>query len=268
MLHNRHETPRRADRPGVGATGAAPAAREAADGTDEQGPSTDHQRHPLAGTDWEPLARSARAIRPVVDGIQPVLALAGGRDLGPDPGGSPARGRCGRGGGLECPLRGRDGDPCAPARRWYKGWAPETEALGKSQGGFSTKVHLKAEGHGQPITVPLTPGQQHEATVFEPLMQRGAIRRPGRGRPRVRPCRASGDKGYAGRRHRAGLRRRASATPFRSGAPSTAPAPSIAPPTAVAPCSRTSSLAARGTALLPPATTSAPSPFAPPGPLS
>ena len=80
--------------------------------------------------------------------------------------------------------------------------------MGRSQGGFSTKVHLKAEGHGRPLTVLLTPGQQHEATVFERLMHQGAIRRPGRGRPRVRPCRAAGDKGYTGRRARAGLRRR------------------------------------------------------------
>jgi transposase len=69
-------------------------------------------------------------------------------------------------------------------------------------------VHLKAEGQGKPLTVLLTPGQQHESTVFEPLMHQGAIRRPGRGRPRVRPCRASGDKGYTGRRNRADLRRR------------------------------------------------------------
>jgi transposase len=69
-------------------------------------------------------------------------------------------------------------------------------------------VHLKAEGQGKPLTVLLTPGQQHESTVFEPLMHQGAIRRSGRGRPRVRPCRVSGDKGYTGRRTRADLRRR------------------------------------------------------------
>jgi len=80
--------------------------------------------------------------------------------------------------------------------------------LGRSQGGFSTKVHLKAEGQGKPLTVLLNTGQQHESTVFEPLMHRGAIRRPGRGRPRVRPCRASGDKAYTGHRNRAALRRR------------------------------------------------------------
>lgn len=80
--------------------------------------------------------------------------------------------------------------------------------MGRSQGGISTKVHLKADGRGKPLTVLLTPGQQHESTVFEPLMHQGAIHRPGRGRPRIRPCRASGDKGYTGRRHRAALRRR------------------------------------------------------------
>ena len=86
--------------------------------------------------------------------------------------------------------------------------APETEALGRSQGGFSTKVHLKADGAGKPLTVLLTPGQQHESTVFEPLIHQGAIRRPGRGRPRIRPCRGSGDNGYTGHRNRAALRRR------------------------------------------------------------
>jgi transposase len=69
-------------------------------------------------------------------------------------------------------------------------------------------VHLKADGSGKLLTVLLTPGQQHEATVFEPLLRHGAIRRPGRGRPRVRPHRVVGDKGYTGRRHRAVCRRR------------------------------------------------------------
>lgn len=144
----------------------------------------------------------------MVDRVQPVLAVAGGRDLGSDLRGCPAGSRCGWGGGLERPVRRWQRDPGAPACRWCKGGAPETEALGRSQGGFSTKVHLKAEGQGKPLTVILTPGQQHEATVFEPLMHQGAIKRPGRGRPRIRPCRVAGDKGYTGRRNRAALRRR------------------------------------------------------------
>jgi transposase len=58
------------------------------------------------------------------------------------------------------------------------------------------------------MTLVLTPGQRHEATVFAALLEQGAVRRPGPGRPRLRPGRVVGDKGYTGRRHRAYLRRR------------------------------------------------------------
>ena len=90
--------------------------------------------------------------------------------------------------------------------------APESElaqeALGRSQGGFSTKVHLRAEGGGKPLTLVLTPGQRHEATAFEQLLEQGAVRRPGRGRPRLRPRRVVGDRGYTGRARRTYCRRR------------------------------------------------------------
>lgn len=58
------------------------------------------------------------------------------------------------------------------------------------------------------MTLVLTPGQRHEATAFRPLLERGAVRRPGRGRPRLRPKRVVGDKAYTGRPHRTYLRRR------------------------------------------------------------
>jgi len=80
--------------------------------------------------------------------------------------------------------------------------------LGRSQGGFSTKLHVRAEGGGKLLTFVLTPGQRHEATAFERLMERGAVKRPGRGRPRRRPRRVVGDKGYSSRKIRRYLRRR------------------------------------------------------------
>jgi transposase len=58
------------------------------------------------------------------------------------------------------------------------------------------------------MTLVLTPGQRHEATAFAPLLEQGAVRRPGRGRPRVRPKRVVGDKGYTGRPRRTYCRRR------------------------------------------------------------
>ena len=54
----------------------------------------------------------------------------------------------------------------------------------------------------------LTPGQRHEQVALEALLDQGAIRRPGGGRPRLRPRRAAGDKGYGSRTARAWLRRR------------------------------------------------------------
>ncbi len=43
----------------------------------------------------------------------------------------------------------------------------------------------------------LTGGERHEQPVLPTLMERGAVKRPGRGRPRVRPERVAGDKGYS-----------------------------------------------------------------------
>ncbi len=67
---------------------------------------------------------------------------------------------------------------------------------------------MRVEGIGKPVAFVLTPGQQHEASVFEELMTRGVVKRPGRGRPRIRPQRVCGDKGYSSRKIRAYLRRR------------------------------------------------------------
>ena len=58
------------------------------------------------------------------------------------------------------------------------------ETLGRSQGGFGTKIHVRAEGNGKPMVLLLTAGQRHEQTMFESLMERGAVKRR-RGRPRV-----------------------------------------------------------------------------------
>jgi uncharacterized protein (DUF58 family) len=72
---------------------------------------------------------------------------------------------------------------------------PPDHALGRSQGGFSTKVHLVCEGQGTVLAVWVTPGQRHEAQAFAPVMLR-AQRPRWLGRPRW-PRRVAGDKGYS-----------------------------------------------------------------------
>ena len=58
------------------------------------------------------------------------------------------------------------------------------------------------------MTFLVSVGERHEAVVFEPLMEQGPVKRTGAGRPRIRPHRVSGDKGYSSRKIRLYLRRR------------------------------------------------------------
>jgi len=44
------------------------------------------------------------------------------------------------------------------------------QALGRSRGGFSTKVHVSVDGLGNPLRFQLTPGQHHDITQGEALV--------------------------------------------------------------------------------------------------
>ena len=61
------------------------------------------------------------------------------------------------------------------------------------------------EGLGNPVAFVLTPGQQHEARAFERLVDRGAVKRQGAGRPGIGPDRVCGGKGYSSRKARDSL---------------------------------------------------------------
>lgn len=58
------------------------------------------------------------------------------------------------------------------------------------------------------MTHALTAGQRHEQTMVPTLLDAGAVKRPGPGRPRLRPARTAGDKGYSSGQVRRDLRRR------------------------------------------------------------
>jgi transposase len=61
------------------------------------------------------------------------------------------------------------------------------EALGRSRGGLSTKIHLAADRRGRAVTGILTPGQHGDCPQFIPLLDQVRIARRGKGRPRTRP---------------------------------------------------------------------------------
>ena len=83
---------------------------------------------------------------------------------------------------------------------------PPDHALGRSRGGFGTKVHLLCDSHGFIVGIHLTAGQVHESTAFEATMARRLFhQRPGE---RLWPLRIAADKGYSYPRIRQWCRRR------------------------------------------------------------
>lgn len=88
------------------------------------------------------------------------------------------------------------------------GGEPGDHALGRSRGGWSTKLHLACEQGQKPLALVLTAGQAGDAPQFEAVMAQIRVARIGGGHPRTRPERVRADKAYSSRAIRAHLRRR------------------------------------------------------------
>jgi transposase len=65
-----------------------------------------------------------------------------------------------------------------------KGSSAEAEALGRSRGGFGTKIHLSCNGLGEPLKIILTPAQNHDVKQGQPLLEGSD------------PAKVLADKGY------------------------------------------------------------------------
>jgi transposase len=83
----------------------------------------------------------------------------------------------------------------------------DREALGRSRGGVTTKIHFAADDRCRPISRVITPGQRYDSVAFEPVMAGVRISRRGRGRPRTRPDRLRGEKAYSSKAIRSHLRK-------------------------------------------------------------
>ncbi|GGK25456.1 hypothetical protein GCM10011583_66850 [Streptomyces camponoticapitis] len=184
------------------------------------------------------MERSAGAVRAVGNSLQAASPLVGRRDLGDAPvADSGCRGRCGpnrlgRIGGLDSgtspPARcrreegtagrvaskgecsrdepGRSGT--AETRRPAGGGGQIGECLGRSRGGFTTRIHLAADGRCRPLAFVLTPGHYGDGPQLERVLEEVSVPRNGVGRPRTRPGRVLADKAYTSRSNRRYLRRR------------------------------------------------------------
>jgi transposase len=99
----------------------------------------------------------------VEDGVQPVLELVAARALGSDFQGASDRSRRGW-------SHHRRVSHTSPPGFCGRKRGIISNALGRSRGGVSTKVHALVDTKGRPLHVQLTPGQQHESTVAEEII--------------------------------------------------------------------------------------------------
>jgi transposase len=85
---------------------------------------------------------------------------------------------------------------------------PADHALGRSRGGWTTKLHLATEQRQRPLSLMVTAGQRGDSPQFQVVLGQIRVARTGGGRPRTRPDRVLADKAYSSRANRASLRDR------------------------------------------------------------
>ncbi|WP_443059556.1 IS5 family transposase [Streptomyces sp. NBC_00443] len=98
-------------------------------------------------------------------------------------------------GGRTARTSGRDA--MAESHRPPGGGGAGGEGLGRSRGGFTTKLHLSADGRCRPLSLVVTPGQRADCTQFKPVLQKIRVPRLGPGRPRKKPDSLAADKAYS-----------------------------------------------------------------------
>ncbi|MFJ4759187.1 MULTISPECIES: IS5 family transposase [unclassified Streptomyces] len=116
----------------------------------------------------------------------------------------PAGSRLKRGRTVRTPGRDAVAEPGRPPG----GGGAGGEGLGRSRGGFTTKLHLSADGRCRPLSLIVTPGQRADCTQFRPVLEKIGVPRTGPGRPRRKPDSLAADKAYSNGPCREYLRRR------------------------------------------------------------
>lgn len=76
-------------------------------------------------------------------------------------------------------------------------YEPTDHALGRSRGGYSTKLHILCDAEGHPLCFHPTPGQAHESGAFDTLLETADNHLfDANGTPVPWPIALAGDKGY------------------------------------------------------------------------
>ncbi|MFD0374553.1 transposase [Streptomyces sp. NPDC127112] len=163
----------------------------------------------MAGADGYSLAGSASTVRASADRLRTLPPPAARRHLAAVAGQAPSAS------GRRSPIcrahqhsagARRDGE----AQKEPPGGTrtePDDHGLGRSRGGFTTKIHLACEQGQRPLSVLVTAGQRGDSPQFTAVLEGIRVPRIGPGRPRIRPLRVRGDKAYSSQANRPYLRK-------------------------------------------------------------
>lgn len=80
---------------------------------------------------------------------------------------------------------------------------PEDHALGRSRGGWTSKLHLACEQGRRPLSLLVTAGQRGDSPQFTPVIKAIRVPRLRSGPARARPDRVLADKAYSSKANRA-----------------------------------------------------------------
>ncbi|MFC0636962.1 hypothetical protein E5082_32100 [Streptomyces griseoluteus] len=147
---------------------------------------------------WERLLQQVQAAADAADDIDWDISVDYERARAPScrrrPPRSPSRARHVKGGrGDRTPGRDRVAKPGRP----HGGGGAGGEGLGRSRGGFTSKIHLSADGRCRPLSLIVTPGQRADCTHFFSVLEKIRVPRLGPGRPRKKPGGVAADKAYS-----------------------------------------------------------------------
>jgi transposase len=118
----------------------------------------------LAGPQWLPVAGAARSVGQLAHDLHALPALDRVRRVGPGTSGRAA-------GRRPAHVAGRfDHHAGAPACEWGA-QKNGPQALGRSRGGLTSKLHVAADARGRLVRCGLTAGQRHDAPQALPLLK-------------------------------------------------------------------------------------------------
>ncbi|MER6982864.1 IS5 family transposase [Streptomyces carpinensis] len=80
---------------------------------------------------------------------------------------------------------------------------PDDHGLGRSRGGFTTKLHLACEQGQRPLSLFVTAGHRHDSLQFQPVLEAIRVPRTGPGPAAIPPGQGPGGQAYGSRANRA-----------------------------------------------------------------